>query len=352
MMNAYLRNSLYILSFTPAVAVVLGNLNGGVFTLTNFIYSLVCLGLVEWITPASSSPHHTPKQDFMPKLILLLHVPAQLLALCSLFYGIYIQSISGYWILTAAFSTGLNSGSSAIVVSHELIHCKDKIEQWFGKFLLFTAGNVYFFIEHLKVHHKWVGTDKDHATAKYGESLYQFFIRSVKGQTIGAFNMETTRLKALNKPAISFANFVVVQIALQIIVAILILFIAGPLFLLAWLIQCLVANFLLEYVNYIQHYGLMRNEKQRVTEEYSWESNQFVSRFVLVDLSRHADHHYYASKPYHTLVGYEASPKLPSGYAGLFFIAAVPFLWKKVMHGRIRKLKQSGLTAYEIELRE
>ncbi len=339
-MRAQHRNSLYLFSLLPAIAVIFGNLNGGIFTLSNTVLTLGVLGILEWITPAFLSNNHSPKQDDMPKLILYAHIPLQLISVLSLFYGIYFKTISENWVIAAAFSTGLNTGTSAIVVAHEFIHCRKSIDRFFGKFLLFTAGNIYFYIEHLVVHHRWVGTDKDNATAKYGESLYSFFVRSAFGQIKGAYRIESERLKALGKYHISVKNYVLRQIGLQLIAVVIIYYFLGILFLWAWIIQCFLAGFLLEYVNYIQHYGLTRDEKQRTSELYSWESNQFASRFFLVDLSRHADHHYYASKPYHTLINYDLSPKLPSGYAGLFFVAAIPFLWRNLIHRSLAAFKE------------
>ncbi len=334
-MKSTLRNSLYLLSFTPAIAVIIGNLSGGAFTLLNTAYTLGILAIFEWITPAFLSNHNSSKQDAWPKLILYAHVPLQILSISSLFYGIYYETINGVWIVAAAFSTGLNSGTSAIVVAHEFIHCRKPFDRFLGKFLLFTAGNIYFYIEHLAVHHRWVGTAKDNATAKFGESLYAFFIRSACGQIKGAYQIETERVKALGIAPIFLYHYVVRQICVQGLVIILSVYFLGSAVLLALIIQGLLANFLLEYVNYIQHYGLTRDEKQRASELHSWESNQFASRFLLVDLSRHADHHNYASKPYHTLINYTESPKLPSGYAGLFFVAAIPFLWRKIIHKQL-----------------
>jgi len=338
-MNSINRNWLYTLSFLPAFITIYGNITGGYYAFGNFIFSLVFLAGFEWISKEFVSNHASEKNDTIPKFILLLHIPLQLISVGSLFYGIYSQSLAGFFIIGAALSTGLNSGSSAIIVSHEYIHRKIKYERMLGKLLLFSAGNMYFYIDHLKVHHKWVGTDKDHATAKFGENLYQFFIRSVSGQFWGAIAIEAQRLKTLNKMAYGLENYVVRQFILQIILLICIYYFIDFEGVAAWLLQYFFANFLLEYVNYIQHYGLSRNEKARVTEEHSWQSDRFVSRFVLVDLSRHADHHYYASKPYHTLLTYPNSPILPAGYAGLFFIAAVPQLWFKLMHPIIAEIK-------------
>ena len=106
----------------------------------------------------------------------------------------------------------------------------------------------------------------------------------------------------------------------------------------AFVMQAVVANFLLEYTNYIEHYGLTRNSGERVTEIHSWQSDKVISRFFLVDLSRHSDHHYYASKPYHVLMSYEKSPVLPGGYVSAFYLALIPSLWFKVMNRRIEKI--------------
>ncbi|MGD1892916.1 MAG: fatty acid desaturase, partial [Cyclobacteriaceae bacterium] len=59
----------------------------------------------------------------------------------------------------------------------------------------------------------------------------------------------------------------------------------------AYLVQSVAAFFLLEYVNYIEHYGLERREGERVGKQHAWQSDAVTSRFTLFELSRHADHH-------------------------------------------------------------
>lgn len=334
-LSAQGRNALYLFSLSPAVFCIAGNLLGSYYTLGNLVYSLGVLAILEWLTKPISSNEASPKEDVMPALVLYLHIPFQLASIGSFIYGLGSNQISGIWMFAAAISTGINTGSSAIVVAHEFIHRKEPFKQFLGRWLLFTAGNMYFFIDHLRVHHKWVGTPKDHATARKGESLYAFFMRSALGQWAGAIKLENERLKKEGKANYGFNHYVYRQFLLHAILDTCLVFYGGWMLLGIWVFHCVVANFLLEYVNYVQHYGLSRPENKRVTEEHSWDSDLFVSRFVLVDLSRHSDHHYYASKPYHTLVNYENSPKMPSGYAGLFFFAAVPPLWFGLMDKRI-----------------
>jgi len=339
MLKPFNRNITYLLSITPALAVICGNLNGGWWSLLNVVYSLVFLGAAEWLLKPVKDNAHSNKDDSLPQFILFLHLPMQAVCIISFFYGIYTNILHGQWLWYAAISMGVNTGSAAIVVAHEFIHRKEKIIQFFGRWLLFTAGNFYFFIEHLRVHHKWVGTVKDAATAKKGQSLYAFFLSSSLGQIKGAWCLENERLTKTGKSFFTLNHYVIRQVVLHLLLDMLIWYCLGPIALLAFVLHCLVANFLLEYVNYIEHYGLSRDDKDRVTEIHSWQSDIPVSRFLLVDLSIHADHHYYASKPYHTLSSYEKSPELPSGYAGLFFVAAIPPLWFSIMDKRIEELK-------------
>lgn len=339
--NPALRNGLYVLSFTPATVVISGNLLGGYWTIGNIFYSLVILALIEWLTPPITANDSSTVGDQMPKFILLFHVPLQLVSVASLFYGIQTGVIEGGWIVVAALSVGLNSGSGAIIVSHELIHRPHAFERFLGRLLLFTVGNMYFYIDHLKVHHKLVATHQDHVTARYHESLYRFFARSVVGQLRGAIQIENKRIREENRSSLSINHYVHRQFVLQFLLVGALYYFFGLWAIVAYIIQCFFANFLLEYVNYTQHYGLLRKDKERVSEMHSWDSDQLVSRFVLVDLSRHADHHAHAAKPYHTLEHFDNSPKLPSGYAGLFFLAAIPVLWFKVIHPRIEAYQRS-----------
>jgi hypothetical protein len=142
-MNASLRNGLYILSLTPGVVVVYGNLHGGLWAAGNVFYSLVVLGIIDLFSKNFLSSAHSGKDDTIPNMILWAHVPLQLLCMVSFVYGVRNEIISGYHIWLAALSMGIYSGSGAIVVAHEFIHRKAQLWQLAGKFLLFTAGIIF-----------------------------------------------------------------------------------------------------------------------------------------------------------------------------------------------------------------
>ena len=132
-----------------------------------------------------------------------------------------------------------------------------------------------------------------------------------------------------------------VNITLSGVFYILIALILGKIALLAFALQSLTANFLLEYTNYIEHYGLSRTDKERVNETHSWQTDKVISRFILIDLSRHSDHHFYASKPYHTLLTFEKSPVLPGGYASAIYLALIPPIWFHVIHKRLKEYRDN-----------
>jgi len=327
-----MRNYKYFLSLIPGACVIMGNLAGGWWGISNIIFSLIILGLIEWFFPEDKS-NESDAAALIPDGILVLHVFMQLAVLSTFFLAIYEHKFTTWQLVGACFSNGIHTGASSIVVAHEMIHRKEWFWQVMGKFLLFTAGNIYFYVEHLHVHHKHVGTAVDPATARLNESLYAFYRRTTKEQIFGSWKMEWERIKNENQSFLH--HYGLTSVLLLMLLLLIVGYFIGPVAPAAFILQVIVANFLLEYTNYIEHYGLTRNAGERVTEIHSWQSDKVISRFFLVDLSRHSDHHYYASKPYHVLMSYEKSPVLPGGYVSAFYLALIPPLWFRIMNPRI-----------------
>jgi len=332
------RNWKYFLNLLPVLLVIYGNMTGGWFTLLNFIFSFAVLGIAEIILPEDRT-NDDVVEDELPEILMFLSVLAQLLSILSLIYGIYSGTIREYWIIAAAISTGTSSGTLAIVVAHELIHRKDKLWNFAGRFLLFSVFNPYFYIHHLRIHHKYVGTDSDPVTAKFGESYYHYLVRSITGQIKQSFQLEKHRCLAKGKSALSLNNYMLSCLIGYITVLIFAGILAGWEVSLALLAQAIFANLLLEYTNYIEHYGLSRNDNERVNERHSWQSDKVISRFFLIDLSRHSDHHFHAAKPFNKLVSHPDSPVLPGGYASMLLPALIPPLWFKLVNLRIKSQK-------------
>jgi alkane 1-monooxygenase len=99
---------------------------------------------------------------------------------------------------------------------------------------------------------------------------------------------------------------------------------------------------LLETVNYIEHYGLVRKKLpsghyETVEAAHSWNSNHELGRIFLYELTRHADHHYRTNRHYQILRHLDGAPQLPTGYPGTMLLALVPPLWRKVIDWRVLK---------------
>jgi alkane 1-monooxygenase len=104
----------------------------------------------------------------------------------------------------------------------------------------------------------------------------------------------------------------------------------------------LISILLLEAVNYVEHYGLLRKKDlhgnyERVQIYHSWNSDHVLGRIFLYELTRHSDHHYNSTRPYQILRHHDQSPQLPLGYPGSIVLALVPPWWFKVMNHRIPK---------------
>jgi alkane 1-monooxygenase len=115
----------------------------------------------------------------------------------------------------------------------------------------------------------------------------------------------------------------------------------GTTTLLFFLSGALMGILLLETVNYIEHYGLRRKKNgtnyERTMPIHSWNSNHPIGRLLLLELSRHSDHHYLASRKYQTLRHFDESPQMPTGYPGMMVLSLIPPLWFKVMNKTLKK---------------
>ena len=111
------------------------------------------------------------------------------------------------------------------------------------------------------------------------------------------------------------------------------------------LLQAVIGFSLLEVVDYLERYGLLRQRREdgryeRTRAENSWNSNSVVSNVVLYHLQRHSEHQDNPVPRYQALRHVDEAPQLPTGYAGMILLAAVPPLWRRVMDPRL--LAHSG----------
>jgi alkane 1-monooxygenase len=110
---------------------------------------------------------------------------------------------------------------------------------------------------------------------------------------------------------------------------------------------------LLETVNYLEHYGLLRQKTEsgryeRCAPVHSWNSDHIVTNLFLYHLQRHSDHHANPTRRYQTLRSMEGAPNLPSGYASMIALTYCPPLWRRVMDHRVLEHYDGDVTLANI----
>lgn len=331
------RNLHYLNSLLLPLMAFLAIHFGGWWGLLPWVAVFGLVALIELLLPEKTDNTYD-EEEALPAGILWAHCIAHTGLLGYWLYRFSLGAYAPWEALISALAVGFNGGASGIVIAHEMLHRKGRSWQIGAKWLLATTGNIYFYTTHVRMHHRYVGTELDYSSARRGESFYAFFGRTVLGQLRWAWQAERERLAKQGTPSLSWQNYVLQEATLALALAGIFGLVGGGWAIAAFLLQGLTANFLLEYVNYIEHYGLARRLEEPIRPWHSWESNKYFSRFFLVDLSRHADHHMHGAKSYHKLNALERAPRLPTGYAGMIYLALVPPLWHRVMDKRLEAI--------------
>lgn len=300
------------------------------------VVAFVIIPLIEHFIPVDAS-NTEEGNSFWYDLLLYLNGP--------LLFGIV-----GYWLVQSAevhlpwyawlgytVSTGIVAGVTGINVAHELGHRQKQWEQYLGMLMLVPSFYCHWQDVHNRGHHKLVGTPEDATTARKGEWIYLFWLRSILGTWKEGFRLYQ-KDKKLGRPS---PPFLISCLCMSIYLIGLIL-IGGIPILLTSIFIAVVSVTLLESVNYIEHYGLFRKKTvvgtyERVQPIHSWNSDHVLGRIVLYELTRHSDHHYKASTHYQNLRRLPESPQLPTGYPGSILCALIPPLWFHIMDRRIPK---------------
>ncbi|MDA0196319.1 MAG: alkane 1-monooxygenase [Bacteroidetes bacterium] len=346
--SMYFNRIKYLVAFVPHVGVLQAVLFDGIFTWMSMIYLLLLLPIIEILFGQNKSNldenkiervSHERWYDFL----LFIMVPIQYGLLFYFLYHISFHEMTTFEYIGNITSMGVLSGTIGINVAHELGHRSTALEKFLSKALLLTSGYLHFFIEHNRGHHKKVSTREDPASARYGETLYFFWMRSIVTSYISAWRIENERLRKIGSSIFSLKNEMIQFQIVQLIFIGIVFAIFDVNGIIGYLGCSLTGILLLESVNYMQHYGLTRKLKEdgktyeQVVPAHSWNSAYPVGRILLFELGRHSDHHYKTSKKYQVLKHKEDSPQMPTGYTGMMTLALLPPIWFWIMNPLVEK---------------
>ena len=316
-----------------------------------WIGPIVILVVVPAIDLVAGLDRSNPPDDVIEALendkyyrwITYLFLPIQYAGFVGAFWLIAEGGLSWHEQLGLAISIGC-IGGIGINTAHELGHKKESHERWLSKIALAPVFYGHFYIEHNRGHHVRVATPEDPASSRVGESFYQFWPRTVIGSLRSAWRLEKRRYARKQQHPFRLGNDVLNSWLMSV-------GLWGAL--VAWLgvgvlpflvVQAVVGFSLLEVVNYMEHYGMLRQKVgvtgrkqryERVDPSHSWNSNNIATNVLLYHLQRHSDHHANPTRRYQALRDFEESPVLPTGYAGMIVLAIVPAVWRRVMDPRV-----------------
>jgi alkane 1-monooxygenase len=244
---------------------------------------------------------------------------------------------TGSWSLAGLIvAAGLFVGAAAVNVAHELMHRTGNLRAWLSsRWLLAFSLDTTFAIEHIHGHHRYVCTDRDPATARRGEYVLAFVIRSTVGQFVNAFRHEAARLARRGLPVWSHHNVALRGQVMSVVLIALAWLAAGWAGIGVFLLLAAQGKLYLELVNYVEHYGLVREPGGRVEPRHAWNCYHIISNAVLYNLPRHSHHHMFAAKPFWALEADSDAPLLPYGYKTMIVMALVPPLWRRVVEPRL-----------------
>lgn len=335
----------YLAAYINPLLAIIGLLTGGIFAWGAVIFSFVLIPIFDQIGPVDTSnvddvTRHTLLGKRIFDWLLYLNVPVVFFIIGLFVSVINAGTLTNAELIGSLLSVGIVIGSCGINVAHELGHRKAKYEQHLAQILLIPALYMHFFIEHNRGHHKFVATDEDPASAKKGDWLFWFWIKSLIGSYLSAWKLEAERLRKKGISFWSYRNQMIQFTVVQLLYLVILSYFTSLFGVLIIAASGLVGILLLETINYLEHYGLRRKKLEngryeRVRPVHSWNANYQIGRIVLYELTRHSDHHYIASKKYQVLDHHEEAPELPFGYPMMILIALIPPLWFKIMDKKI-----------------
>jgi alkane 1-monooxygenase len=263
-------------------------------------------------------------------------------------FGIQIyQGITGAQLVGAVLSSGIFAGIG-IIYGHELAHTKGfsfVIARW----MMALSGSSHFCYAHVYNHHLELGCEDDPATAPRGRSLFMHFPKSYFGQSKFLYSMEAQRLAKLDKPFLTWENRWLRGYAMSL-PSLFLFWLAG-----GWMgIACLaviwmISNFELETLNYLEHYGLIREKGEPIDYRHSWDNSTMLTSWFFIEIGRQADHHDRGETHFWELdeVG---APNSGHGYFTLFALALFPPVFHSLMNKELKKWDEEYASEGEIDI--
>ena len=344
-------NALYFIAPLLILATLFGILEGGPWVWTGVF--LLGVGIIidtlytqQTYGAGFDEEGDTNANPILQNSVMYLMLPVFIALQCTLAYQIY-SGMSGMELVGATISAGIFAGIG-IIYGHELAHTKG-FSFGIARWMMALSGSAHFCYAHVYNHHLELGCEDDPATAPRGRSLYAHLPKSYFGQSKFLFTMEKQRLRRLGVPFLSWQNRWIRGYAMSLPTIALFWYVGGWTGIACMGLLWLISNFELEALNYLEHYGLIRERGAPIDYRHSWDNSTMFTSWFFIEIGRHADHHDRGETHFWELdeVG---APNCGNGYFTLFALALFPPLFHKYMEKQLEKWDNEEASEGELKI--
>jgi alkane 1-monooxygenase len=167
---------------------------------------------------------------------------------------------------------------------------------------------------------------------------------------LSAWHIETARLRRMGSSVWSWRNAFLRGHAMSLLLLAGAFAMGGPLAALYFTACALWGKALLEIVNYMEHYGMVRDPATPVQPRHSWNTNRRISSWSMFNLTRHSHHHAEGEVPFQKLRPIPNAPMMIGGYLTTIVVALVPPLWHAIMTPKVLAWDRDFASPREREL--
>lgn len=328
-----------IVSLAPVPLLALGALNGGALLWVAVVYtSLLAFALDQLIALTlrdADADAEFPAANALSVALALGHLALIPLGVAALAGA---TGLSGLDRAAVFFGFGLYFGQVSNSNAHELIHRGNRWLFGLGKWVYISMLYGHHTTAHRLLHHAYVATPLDPNFPPKGRNFYSYFPRGWMGSFTRGFEVEEERAKRTGRmnPYIEYVGGALALLGLSFALL-------GLPGLLAYLALAFYAQSQLAMVDYLQHYGLARRQLPDgsyapQTHRHSWNSPHWFSSLMMVNASRHSDHHAHPGRVYPALRLTDDMPRLPYSLPAMGIVALIPPLWFKLMDKRVDRV--------------
>lgn len=312
----------------------------------------VILMAIDVILPSDTKARNFKGPKWQADLPLYLQAPAMIALYAAFLWWVThgfnaAAPFAELQVIGAVLGIGWLSAVPTLPIAHELWHRR----HWFPRLVARLIGTFYMDpakdVGHNLGHHIYIGTSKDADTPERGQSIYRFVVKARLASWRDTFNASAESLRRRGRSPWNIRNVSYQQILLPIALAIFCFAIGGPLAGGIAVASMVAANFYMEGLNYMQHYGQIRTEDEDIQLHHAWNHLGAVVRPLGCEITNHINHHKDSYIRFEELEAEPEAPQMPSLFV-CFLAGLVPPVWQNfIAKPRLREWDNKFATPEE-----